>query len=197
MTTWKQALREGLVSGTVAAVLSATYMAWRGQQRGTPAAPINAVSHWLFGDESLERDEPSVRHTLTGFAVHHGAAIFWGVLHARFWGARPEAKRPLPALAGGLAASAVACFVDYQLTPRRLQPGYENRLSHRELTGVYAWFGVGLAAGSLLMRRSQQRERERQLQRQEVHAMHAEQALRPVVPADPLEPIGFMPESRR
>ena len=33
-----------------------------------------------------------------------------------------------PTLAAAAGATAVACFVDYKLTPHRLQPGYEMRL---------------------------------------------------------------------
>ncbi|MDB5858333.1 MAG: hypothetical protein JWQ76_2022 [Ramlibacter sp.] len=153
MTTWKQALREGIVSGSMAALLSAGYLAWAGRQRGMPAAPLNAVSHWLFGRPALESDEASARYTLTGYLTHHCASIFWGVLHAKAWGAEPAHKEPLPALAGAAAASGIACFVDYQLTPRRLTPGFEHRLGKPELAKVYICFALGLAAGTLLMRR--------------------------------------------
>ncbi|MCG2593240.1 hypothetical protein LZ009_10650 [Ramlibacter sp. XY19] len=152
-TTWKQALREGIVSGSLAAMCSAGYLAWAGRQRGMPAAPLNAVSHWLFGNAALASDEASLRYTLTGYLTHHAASIFWGTLHARAWGAEPAHKEPLPALAGAAAAAGVACFVDYQLTPRRLTPGFEHRLGKPELAEVYVFFALGLAAGSLLMRR--------------------------------------------
>jgi hypothetical protein len=153
MSTWKEALREGAVSGSIASVLSATYLAWAGHRRGTPAAPVNAVSHWFFGDRALRQDEPSTLYTLTGYLTHHCAAIFWGTLHAKLWGAKPAHKEPLPALAGAAAASAIACFVDYQLTPKRLTPGFEHRLAKPELANVYICFAVGLAIGTLLMRR--------------------------------------------
>lgn len=153
MITWKQALREGIVSGSLASILSASYLAWAGGRRGHPAAPLNAVSHWFFGDRSLRQDEPSARYTLTGYLTHHSASIFWGILYAKLWGARPQAKQPLPALAGGVAAAAVACFIDYQLTPKRLTPGFEHRLGRPEMAKVYACFALGLAIGSLLMKR--------------------------------------------
>ena len=153
MTTWKEALREGAVAGSAASLVSATYLAWRGWKRGEAAAPVNAVSHWLFGDRALREDEPSLLYTVTGYLTHHAASIFWGVLHAKAWGAREEAKKPLPAAAGAVAAAGVACFVDYQLTPKRLTPGFEHRLGKPEMFNVYACFAVGLAVGSLLMRK--------------------------------------------
>ena len=153
MTTWKQALREGVVAGSLASVFSAAYLAWAGNRRGEPAAPLNAVSHWFFGNRALREDEPSMLYTATGYVTHHLASIFWATLHAKAWGARPEAKAPLPAVAGAVTAAAVASFVDYQLTPKRLTPGFEHRLGKPELANVYACFAVGLAIGTLLMKK--------------------------------------------
>jgi len=111
------------------------------------------VSHWVWDREALCADEPTLRHTLTGYLVHHGASVFWGTVHARAWGMHPANKQPMPALAGAAVASALACFVDYNLTPRRLTPGFEHRLSRRSMAFVYASFGLGLAAGTAMLRR--------------------------------------------
>ncbi|MVW59083.1 hypothetical protein GPY61_03990 [Massilia sp. NEAU-DD11] len=43
---------------------------------------------------------------------------------------------------------------DYPLTPQRFQPGYEVHLSKPSLAVVYGAFGVGLALGAMLSRRS-------------------------------------------
>lgn len=153
MITWKQALREGAVSGSLASLLSGAYLALCGTRRGEPAAPLNAVSHWIFERRAIEQDEPSLLYTATGYLIHHAASIFWGVLHAKAWGARRQAKQPLPAAAGAIVAASVASFVDYQLTPKRLTPGFEHRLGRPEMVNVYACFALGLAVGSMLMRR--------------------------------------------
>lgn len=153
MITWKQAWREGAVSGSLASLLSAGYLAWAGQRRHEPAAPLNAPSHWFFGRRALEQDEPSVLYTVTGYLVHHVASVFWGVMHAKAWGDHPAATKPLPAAAGAIAAAGVASFVDYQLTPKRLTPGFEHRLGRPEMVNVYACFALGLAIGSVLMKR--------------------------------------------
>ena len=153
MTTWKQAIREGLVSGSLASLASAAYLVLAGDRKDRPAAPVNAVSHWFFGDPALRQDGASLKYTATGYLTHHLSSIFWAVLHAKAWGAREEAKKPLPALAGAAAAAGIASFVDYQLTPKRLTPGFEHRLGRPELVNVYACFALGLALGSLLMKR--------------------------------------------
>jgi hypothetical protein len=150
MSPWKQALREGTIAGSVASIAStaALLVAGRGEN-GHAAAPVNAISHWVWDHPALRQDGPSLRHTLIGYLVHHGASIFWGTLHARAWGCRPAAKKPLSAIAGAAAAAAVACFVDYRLTPERLTPGFEHRLSRKSMMAVYACFALGLALGSM------------------------------------------------
>lgn len=152
MITWKHALREGAVTGSLASVLSAAYMALAGNRRDQPAAPLNAVSHWFFGNRAIREGEPDPVYTTVGYVTHHLASIFWGTLYAKVWSARPEAKKPLPAIAGAVAAAGVASFVDYQLTPKRLTPGFEHRLGKPEMVNVYACFALGLALGTLLMK---------------------------------------------
>jgi hypothetical protein len=154
MRSWRPTLREGLIAGSVASALSVAALLVAGQKEPQrPAAPVNAISHWIWGDHALRQDEPTLRHTASGYLIHHVASVFWAVLHARAWGERPEAKRPLPALAGAVVTSGLACFVDFQMTPKRLTPGFEHRLSRPALAGVYACFAIGLALGSLLAAR--------------------------------------------
>ena len=153
MITWKQALREGAVSGSLASILSAAYLVYAGERRSTPAAPVNAISHWFFGRRAIEADQPSLLYTVTGYLVHHCASMFWGVLSAKAWGSSKQPRKPLEAAAGSVVTAGVACFVDYQLTPKRLSPGFEHRLKQPEMVNVYACFALGLAVGTLLMRR--------------------------------------------
>ena len=150
MNPWKKALEEGLVAGSVASLTSALALAAAGRhENGFAAAPVNAISHWIWDRPALRVNRTTVRHTLVGYLVHHAASVFWGVLHARAWGMRREAKQPGPALAGAAAAAAVACFVDMRMTPDRLTPGFEHRLSIGSMAAVYACFALGLAAGSI------------------------------------------------
>jgi hypothetical protein len=152
MHRWRHLLREAALSGTLASVAStlALLVAGRlGPQH--PLAPVNAISHWLWGDRALHEDGPSLRHTAAGYLIHHVASLFWSTLHALAWDGGPQP--PARAIAAATATSAVACFVDFQLTPRRLKPGFEERLSRPALAGVYACFAIGLAAGTLLASR--------------------------------------------
>ena len=153
MDAWRHALGEGAVVGTAGGLLSTAALAALGtRQAGSAAAPINAVSHWLWGDASLAQDRPTWRHTLTGFLTQQAAAVMWATLYARIYGHREEAKRLPNAIAGGIATSAVAYVVDYTITPKRLTPGYEHRLDGRGMFAVYAALALGFAAGALALR---------------------------------------------
>lgn len=152
MNTWNTALREGAVAGTVATLLSTALLAAIGRREASSAAaPINAVSHWLWGDESLHADRADLRHTLTGYLTHHLAAVFWASLYSWLHGHRDEAKTPVQAVAGGIATSAVAYVVDYHVVPKRLTPGWEHRMAPRSLAATFGSLAVGFALGALLL----------------------------------------------
>lgn len=155
MTVWKAALREGAVAGTVASVVSTALLAALGKrQAGSAVAPTNAVSHWLWGDESLHAQQPSLRHTLAGYITHHGACIFWATLYSWLHGHREDAKTLPRAVAGGIATSAAAYVVDYKVVPKRLTPGFEHRLSAGGMAATYAALAAGFALGALLAGRT-------------------------------------------
>jgi len=152
-TPWITALREGAVAGTVASIASTALLAAIGKrQAGSAVAPTNAVSHWLWGDDALRAQQPSLRHTLAGYLTHHAACIFWAALYSRLYGRREEAKTLPRALAGGVATSAVAYVVDYKMVPKRLTPGFEHRVSSGAMGAIYATLAVGFAMGALLSR---------------------------------------------
>jgi hypothetical protein len=155
MESWNIATRRGLLSGAAASALSTVALAALGKAgTGSMFAPTNAISHWIWGEKAARRDLPSVRYTALGYTIHHLSSTFWAVLFERFVGTRLDRLAPAPTLAAATATSAVACFVDYQLTPRRLRPGFEKRLSKPSLALVYGAFGLGLAAGALMSRRA-------------------------------------------
>lgn len=150
MKSWRQAARRGAATGSMASVLSTVALAACGErENATPYAPTNAISHWFWGDRAARRNGPSARYTLLGYAIHHGAATLWAVVYEKWFGEYAQRKEVVPAVAGAAAVAALACFVDYKMTPYRLQPGYEKRLSTPSLFLVYAAFGAGLAFGGM------------------------------------------------
>jgi hypothetical protein len=147
MNTWHESGRRALASGAAASLLSAGVLALCGWIENRAAAgPLNGPSQWLFGRRAAYRREPSARHTLTGMAIHHATATGWAVLHERAWGANKSAQGLPQRLGRAAVTAAVANFVDYTLTPKRLQPGFEAQLSKTSLVLAYAAFAVGLAA---------------------------------------------------
>lgn len=142
---------QALVAGSFASVLSAAALAIAGRREaGSAAAPINAVSHWYWGDRAFRQQRPDVRHTVAGYITHHCASVFWAALLG--WYLQRSARRNSPThlAVASAATSAIACFVDFRLTPDRLTPGYEHRLSRKALAATYLVFGIGLALGALL-----------------------------------------------
>lgn len=153
-TAWRKALNEGVVGGSLASVLSTCVLAAAGaRQAGSAVAPINAASHWLWGDESLRANRPTLRHTLIGYLTQHAASIFWATLYSWIYGHRNDAKQLPQAVAGAIATSAIAGLVDYQLIPKRLTPGYEHRVSTGAMVATFAALAAGFALGAVVLQK--------------------------------------------
>jgi len=154
MDTWSGALKQSLLPGALASLASTLVLAACGKREtGSMFAGVNAVSHWLWGDKATKADRPSLKHTLVGYLIHHGASMFWAALFEKSCCKTLDKKEAVATVTAAAAASAVAYFTDYQLTPHRLRPGFEERLSRPSLLTVYAAFAIGLAAGAYLNRR--------------------------------------------
>lgn len=141
--------RRAVREGALAALLSGGSLALRGKaDSGSAVAPVNAPAHVVWGDESLRRNDASVRHTAVGAALHAASAVLWAglfeVLQAR------RAKRTVAnALVDAAATAAVAAVVDFKVVPKRFTPGFEHRLTKRSLWMVYGSMALGMAVGAL------------------------------------------------
>ncbi len=155
---WLVAARQALVSGTLASVFSTGVLVWLGHRRlGRPFAPTNATSHWLWGDrESFSSLGPSFRHTAIGYGTHHASALMWALFYER-WLAEAGNQSSSTIVTRAALMTAIAAFVDYQLTPKRLTPGFEAHLDRTSMVGVFAAIGAGLAIGALLNRSQERR----------------------------------------
>lgn len=155
MKSWKATLRDGALTGAVASLTSTAALSLCGRcENGSAHAPTNATSHWLWGERAIREDNASARYTGVGYAIHHASATLWAVIYERLFGPLAERGEVVPAAGAAALVSGMACLVDYTLTPPRLRPGFEQRLSPASLTLVYAAFGAGLLAGSLARPRS-------------------------------------------
>jgi len=145
-----------LKSGALAAATTTGTLLLLGWLRDRhAAAPLNAVSHIVYGDEAADRDEPSAKYTLTGTVLNAAAVTLWAGIERLLFARVAASGRPplLRALARGAATSALAFAVDYAAAPRRLTPGFEKRLGGRSLAAVYVALGLSLAAASLVRAR--------------------------------------------
>ena len=141
-------LAHGVLAGAAAGLCSLVALAVRGRiELKSAVAPVNAPSHWLWGDVALRQRRWSWRYTGVGVAIHQASAVMWGVLHAQ------RAPQPPAPLRDAIVTTATAALVDLALTPRRLTPGFEQRLSPKGLAWVYAAFAVGLVVASRPQRR--------------------------------------------
>jgi hypothetical protein len=157
---WQKAIRNGFVSGTVASIASTVSLLVLGRiELGETAAPLNGPSQWIWGMRAPFENRFSFQYTVAGYVIHHAASVFWAILHERLrqhllQGAQGKNQ---PVLAPAAAITTAAYVVDFNLTPRRLTPGFEKRLSKRGLVIVYGTFALGLAAGALIGTRSPSR----------------------------------------
>ena len=139
--------QSALISGSTASALSTIASAVCGKRDcDNFVAPTNATSHWIWGERAARSKGLSVRYTLVGYLIHHLASIFWAVLFER-WSALARNESAARNLLRALSVAALARLVDYTVTPKRLTPGFEKRLTKRSLAVIYTAFGIGLASG--------------------------------------------------
>ncbi len=142
--TLRTAARSGAVAG-IATTLATS--ACGVLEQGNAVAPLNSVSHIVWGDEAASHDDVSWKYTATGTALNAAAVMSWAVVHELVSDQLPSMKSPWKRLASGALVSALAFVTDYYVVPKRLTPGFEKRLSNRSLLGIYSVLALSLALG--------------------------------------------------
>ena len=118
-----EAARRALVSGSAASVCSALALSICSRiDEGSYAGGLNGPSQWLWGEDEAHTRRASLRHTATGYAIHHLTSIFWASIYERMFGESGVPKTALRRCAEAAASSAGAYVVDYYLTPPRFRP---------------------------------------------------------------------------
>ena len=144
--TWRNAWRDGVRSGTLASITStAALMAFGRREANDVAHPVNGPSQWVWGQGAPHVRGFSMKHTVTGYIIHHAMSVFWAVLFEKL---RPRA--PIPTIAAAGITASVAYVVDFKMVPRRLSPGFDVALPPGGIFATYACFAVGLAAIALM-----------------------------------------------
>lgn len=154
MANDRSLLADACVTGVVTALATfAVPSLLRAARGASVAAPVNAESHGLWGDEATTRDDVSARFTGVGAATHLGACVFWSGLYEAAMGdaARTSAATDFR----GAAGTALAVYViDYQLLPKRLTPGFEHRYSAVDMIAFFATLIGVLPVRRMLARRA-------------------------------------------
>ena len=115
-------------------------------------APINAVSHIVWGDRAARHSESSVKYTVPGLLLNAAAVTSWAAVQELLFGRRKR-RSVGAAVAEGAAVSALAYVTDYHAVPDRLTPGFEKRLSNKSLATIYGVLALSLGVGALMRRR--------------------------------------------
>lgn len=154
MKPTKEIVLDALSTGKLTTLLSAAAIAISGKSElDNPVAPINAISHIMFGEEATREDTPSLKYTGTGLLLHDAACTSWAALHEQLFGRAVSQGNQKAAFAGGGLIAIIAYITDYYLVPKSVTPGMERRLSNRSLFFIYTMLGLGLSLGSILSAR--------------------------------------------
>jgi hypothetical protein len=144
-------LRSALFSGSVASVATTAALGVCGAlEQRDPVSPSNGPSQWIWGRAAAHARGASLRHTLTGYLIHHATAVMWATLFERLRRDRPSARDTMLAAA---ATSTLAYAVDYRIVPQRLQPGFDAHVSRRSIGTFYLTFAAALAVAAWMQRR--------------------------------------------
>lgn len=146
----RASLGRALSTGSLAGLATTAALALLGaRQAGSAAAPINATSHVLWGDEAGTANAVDLKHTLPGLLINTGAGVFWELVRELLSDRLPRRNRAA-AVATGAAVAGLAYVVDYHLIPRRLTPGWELRLPRRSVALGFVALGAALAVAGFV-----------------------------------------------
>jgi hypothetical protein len=150
MKTWKRALHDCYETGKLVGATTATAAAVCGAlENRNVIAPINAISHIVWGDKAVTEDRISPRYTAGGLVLNTLAAMGWALLYEKCFGDAAEEGNVQWSLLGGALVAATAYVTDYHIVPKRLTPGLEKRLSNRSLLAIYLVLALSLGLGGL------------------------------------------------
>ncbi len=149
-------LINALEAGAVTTLTTTAAVALAGKRQVNNAvAPLNAISHIVWGDEATRKDAPSVKYTLTGTLINASAMAGWAIVNELAFG-KINRRFKTAALFTGAAMSGLAYLTDYYAVPKRFTPGIEKRLNRKGMFFVYAVLAASLAVGTLICNRTPQ-----------------------------------------
>lgn len=129
------------------------------KETGSAAAPLNAASHVLWGNEATTKNGVDAKHTAAGAAVNAGSMYAWSAVLEGVFGTWVRRGNDVGAKVGraavaGVTVSALAYVADQYVLPKRVTPGFEKRLSPVALATTYGVLAASLAVGAVWASRS-------------------------------------------
>jgi hypothetical protein len=139
-------LRQGILTGALAAAATAGALLGFGMQQGMPARPFNAVASLLLGDRArgIWGFHPVV--TVAGVIVQVALAVVWALLFARLAGGMRGKQLAAMALLIALAALAADVFLASRVATR----GVFDMLAPAQVVALHLVLGLTLAVGMRL-----------------------------------------------
>jgi hypothetical protein len=148
---WR-AVRYAVFCGAGAGLASQAMLLAAARAEGVPASrPINATSHWLWGERAGRQKGFDLRHTVVGALTNQSAAMFWGTVFGLYLLKTRDAG-PARIARDAALMGAIAAVIDYGLIPRRLTPGWELALSKTSVGLAMAATAAGLGLGGMAAR---------------------------------------------
>jgi hypothetical protein len=146
---WSEILEEAAAPAGLASLATTLALALLSKNdTGSPVAAINSVSHMPFGDEAFDHDEASPKYTITGALLNAAAVSGWALLHEMAVNKTDVKKSPWPLVITSGLISAAAYATDYHVVPKRLTPGFEEKLQPKSMFAVYAILAGAIAVGT-------------------------------------------------
>jgi hypothetical protein len=150
MKTWTRALYDCYETGKVVSAATTLAAAVCGAvENRNLIAPINAISHIVWGNDAAAEDRISPQYTFGGLFLNTIGSMVWALLYEKSFGEAAEKGNVGLSLLGGALVSATAYVTDYHIVPKRLTPGFEKRLSDRSLLAIYIVLALSLGLGGL------------------------------------------------
>ncbi len=119
---------------------------------GNGIAPLNAISHIIWGESAARETAATIDHTLAGVGLNTAAITAWSAVYELRFGRAARKGEVAAAVVGGISTAGLAYFTDYYVVPKRLTPGFEKRLSAVSTFVVYSTLAFTLPLSSWMMR---------------------------------------------
>ncbi len=121
------------------------------QEHKSMFAPINAISHILFGDAAIGVKRPIPKFLFSGLVLNLFAMFGWAALaELGYQFLHITRGQVLATILVSVVVTVVAYVTDFILVPKRFTPGFERIISQRALVAVYGVLAAAFVLSGLM-----------------------------------------------